>query len=69
MTWIGSNWIWLLFMLGAFLLVFRGGMGCGMGHGHHHNHRRDDRTTDNEPSRKETVQGSADSERKQHAHG
>lgn len=34
MQWLTQNWIWIVFIIGIFLLMRRGGMGCGMGGGH-----------------------------------
>jgi YHS domain-containing protein len=35
MQWLTQNWIWIVFIIGIFLLMRRGGMGCGMGHSGH----------------------------------
>ncbi len=35
MEWLSQNWIWILFVVGMFLMMRHGGMGCGMGHQHH----------------------------------
>lgn len=36
MEWLLQNWIWIVFAIGIFLLMRRGGMACGMGHGRSH---------------------------------
>lgn len=33
MQWLSQNWLWIVFAIGVFLLMRRGGMACGMGHG------------------------------------
>jgi YHS domain-containing protein len=35
MQWLTQNWIWIVFAIGIFLFMRRGGMGGGMGHGRH----------------------------------
>lgn len=35
MQWLSQNWVWIVFAIGIFLLMRRGGMGCGMGSGRH----------------------------------
>jgi YHS domain-containing protein len=34
MEWLSQNWAWLIFVVGVFMLMRQGGMGCGMGLGH-----------------------------------
>lgn len=34
MEWLSQNWAWLIFVVGVFMLMRQGGMGCGMGRGH-----------------------------------
>src|SRR5581483_8827174 len=44
MQWLTENWVWILFAVGIFLLMRRGGMGCGMGmqqHGMHGDSREE----------------------------
>ncbi len=41
MEWLAQNWIWIVFILGIFLLMRRGGIGCGIGHGGHSHHSHD----------------------------
>jgi YHS domain-containing protein len=36
MEWLLQNWIWIVFAVGIFLLMRRGGMACGMGRGRSH---------------------------------
>ncbi len=35
MNWLLQNWIWIVFVVGVFLLLRRGGIACGMGSGRH----------------------------------
>lgn len=39
MEFLQANWVWLLLVAGALLLLFRGGLGCGMGRRHDRAHR------------------------------
>ncbi len=58
MQWFSQNWIWIVFAIGIFLLIRRGGMGCGMGHGHpHHQRESNDRPTNPDSSPKDPVNG------------
>ncbi|TAH44652.1 MAG: YHS domain-containing protein [Betaproteobacteria bacterium] len=44
MEWLTQNWIWIVFALGMFVLMRRGGMGCGAGghRSHRHGHDHDE---------------------------
>lgn len=33
MQWLSQNWLWIVLIIGIFVLMRRGGMGRGMGHG------------------------------------
>jgi YHS domain-containing protein len=39
MDWLYQNWIWIVALVGGYLLMSRMGIGgCGMGHSHGHDH-------------------------------
>lgn len=65
MQWLSQNWIWIVFAIGVFLLMRRGGIGCGMGHGRshgtdghaHHQQESSDRPTNPDSRPKDPVNG------------
>ncbi|MBY0243602.1 MAG: YHS domain-containing protein [Burkholderiaceae bacterium] len=51
MQWLTQNWIWIVFAIGVFLLMRRGGMGHGRSHGNdgpaqHHEDSSDSQSKD-----------------------
>lgn len=58
MDWLSKNWVWIVFALGVFLMLRRGGFGR-MGHGHHHagHGRGTDEVKDSEDRLKDPVSG------------
>jgi len=39
MDWLYQNWVWIVVLIGGYVLMSRMGMGgCGMGHSHGHSH-------------------------------
>lgn len=53
MEWLSQNWIWIMFAVGIFLLMRRG----GMGHGGHSHHSRADQMSDPDKRPKDPVSG------------